>query len=56
MNVVKAVVKAVWPIIINVLKTAAAKTETQIDDYVVAGVDSAIQEWLNDTQEEITFK
>lgn len=56
MNIVKSVVRAVFPIIIAVLKKAAEKTETVIDDYVVAGVEKAIQEWLEDEENDVKFE
>lgn len=55
MNIVKAIVKVVWPIIVNVLRKAADKTETQLDDVAVEAANTAVQEWLKDTQLDVNF-
>lgn len=55
MNIVKSVVKAVWPIVYRVLQKAANNTETQLDDIAVEAANAAVNEWLGDTQEEIEF-
>jgi hypothetical protein len=51
MNVIKSVVKAVLPILANVLRKAAKSTETEFDDHVVEGVIKAIESWLNEESE-----
>ena len=56
MNIVKAIVKVVWPIIHNVLRKAAEKTETQLDDIAVAAANTAVEEWLKDTQLDVNFQ
>jgi len=56
MNIVKSVVKAVWPIVYRVLQKAADRTETQLDDIAVEAANTAVKEWLEDSQEEIEFK
>lgn len=53
MNIIKTIVKAVWPIIYNVLAKAADKTETPFDDIAVEGVNAAVEEWLEDTDDDI---
>ena len=55
MNIVKNVVRAVWPIIYKVLAKAAEKTTTQIDDIAVSAANAAVMEWLEDDEEEIRF-
>ena len=55
MNIVKSIVKVVWPIILNVLRKAADKSETQIDDIAVEAANTAIEEWLEDTQLDVNF-
>ena len=52
MNIIKAVVKAVLPILASVLRKAAQSTETEFDDHIVEGVLKAIESWLQDTQED----
>lgn len=56
MNVVKSIVKVVWPIIYNVLARAADKSETQLDDIAVEAANTAVQEWLKDTTDDVNFK
>jgi len=55
MNIVKSIVKVVWPIIYRVLQKAADKSETQIDDIAVEAANTAIIEWLEDTQMDVNF-
>lgn len=55
MNIVKSIVKVVWPIVLNVLRKAADKTDTQLDDIAVEAANTAVQEWLNDTQLDVNF-
>ena len=55
MNIVKSIVKVVWPIMLNVLRKAADKSETQIDDIAVEAADTAIQERLKDTEMDVNF-
>jgi hypothetical protein len=51
MNVIKSVVRAVLPILANVLRKAAKSTETEFDDHVVEGVIKAIESWLDEESE-----
>jgi hypothetical protein len=55
MNIVKSIVKVVWPIIYNVLQKAADRTDTQLDDIAVEAANTAVHEWLNDTQLDVNF-
>ena len=55
MNIVKNIVKAVLPIIIQVLRKQADKTETPLDDIVVEAVKTALEMWINDTQLDVNF-
>lgn len=55
MNIVKAIIKQVWPIIHQVLAKAAEKTTTPFDDIAVAGIDASIEEWLEDTDDDIVI-
>jgi len=52
MKTIKAIIKVVWPIIYSKLSGLAEKTESKIDDYIVVAVNEAIQEWLNDKDDE----
>ena len=53
MNVVKSVVSAVWPIIYKVLRSAAEKSKTQIDDIAVESANAAVLEWLEDSSDDV---
>ena len=55
MNIVKNVVRAVWPIVLRVLEKAASKTETEVDDAIVKIVNGAIEAWLEDEDEDVKF-
>lgn len=56
MKVVKSVVRAVWPIIFSVLNKYAQKTETLLDDIGLSAANAAVQEWLDDTEDDVTFE
>lgn len=57
MNVVKAIIAVVWPIIYRVLIQAADKTDTQLDDIAVEAANTAVLEWLNNEEElEVRFE
>lgn len=56
MNIVKAIIKQIWPIIFTVLEKAAAKTDTPFDDIALAGVNAALYEWLEDTEEDVIIE
>lgn len=56
MNIVKNVVKAVWPVIYKVLEKKVKDTDTAFDDIALKAIDAAIQEWLDDTQMDVEFK
>jgi len=51
MNIIKTIVKAVWPIIYRVLEKYADRTETQIDDIAVQAANAGVMEWLDDETE-----
>jgi hypothetical protein len=55
MNIVKNVVKAVWPIVLKVLQSAAEKTESEVDDAIVKIVNGAIEGWLEDEENQVNF-
>ena len=55
MNIVKSIVKVVWPIIYNVLRKAAERTDTRLDDIAVEAANTAVKEWLEDTQLDVNF-
>jgi len=55
MNIVKNVIRAVWPIVLRVLEKAASKTETEVDDAIVRIVDGAIEAWLDDEDDDVKF-
>jgi len=52
MKLAKNIIKVVWPIIYSKLAEMAQKTTTPFDDYAVAGINTAIQEWLQDDSDE----
>ena len=51
MNVVKQVIKAVWPVIYNVLAKGAEKTETEFDDMAVKAINTFILEFVNSSND-----
>ena len=55
MNVVKSVIKAVWPIVLRVLEKAASKTESEVDDAIVKIVNGAMEAWLDDEDDDVKF-
>jgi len=55
MNIVKDVVRAVWPIVLRVLEKAASKTETEVDDAIVKIVNGALEAWLEDEDDDVKF-
>ena len=56
MDIVKSVIKAVWPIIYKVLEKQVDKTETKFDDISLEAANAAIQEFLDDTESDVEFK
>ena len=57
MNVVKSVIRAVWPIIYKVLSKLAEKTETEWDDRIMDAISYAVLEWLDsDDGEDVRFE
>lgn len=51
MNLVKQMVRVVWPIIYSVLVKAADRTDTQLDDIAVEAANTAVLEWLDDADD-----
>jgi len=56
MNIIKTIVKAVWPIVYKVLENYADRTDTEIDDIAVEAANAGIQEWLDDTKDDTNFE
>lgn len=55
MNIIKNVVHAIWPIIYRVLEKKVNDTTTPFDNIALQAADAAIDEWLNDTENDVQF-
>jgi len=55
MNIVKSIVKVIWPILLNVLRKAAKRTDTRLDDIAVEAANTAVTEWLEDIEMDVNF-